>query len=131
MSAFLKMQNEKVLPITSFCGLGSERFYVVDPLRDIYQCYEEAGHKQRRVGTFAGGTLKFFALKKRYARRHLGNLPECLRCSVALFCGGGCPALARHAKGSIFQAYCHQNKEFIGQTLKAFFLRKAVETGAH
>ena len=129
MNQFLQMQAKKVLPITSFCGLGSERFFVVDPLQDIYQCYEEAGHRDRRIGSFSGGKLRFFALKKKYASRQLPRQPECLRCSAALYCGGGCPALARSAKGSIFKPYCHQNKEFIGQTLKAFFLRKAVESG--
>ncbi|MEI8373479.1 MAG: SPASM domain-containing protein [Planctomycetota bacterium] len=129
MNKFLKMQGKKVLPIARFCGLGSERFFVIDPLQDIYQCYEEAGHRERRIGSFAGGKLRFFALKKKYAKRQLLSLPECLRCSMALFCGGGCPVLAKNAEGSIFKPYCHQNKEFIGQTLKAFFLGKAVETG--
>jgi uncharacterized protein len=129
MSQFLKMQAKKVLPVTSFCGLGSERFFIVDPFQDIYQCYEEAGHRNRRIGTFSKGKVKFFALKEKYARRQVPNLPECMRCSVALFCGGGCPVLAKRSKGSMFKPYCHQNKEFIGQTLKAFFLRKAVEAG--
>jgi uncharacterized protein len=128
MNRFLDMQTKKILPKVRFCGAGSDNFYIVDPLGDIYGCYEEAGHRERRIGSLSDGKVRFRALKETYSRRHLLNLTECIRCSAALFCGGGCPSEARTQKGSMFESYCHQNKEFIGQTLKAFFLRKEVKT---
>jgi len=126
MSRFLDMQEKKILPKVRFCGAGGDNFYIVDPAGDIYGCYEEAGHRDRRIGSFVNGKLQFRALKDSYSKRHLLNLPECIRCSAALFCGGGCPSEARLQKGTIFTSHCHQNKEFIAQTLKAFFLRKEV-----
>lgn len=123
INGFLEMQKEKHLPTTRYCGLGSRAFYVVDPFGDIYQCYDEAGCKDRRVGSFVNGELKYFALKEKYGRRQLINIPECLKCSVALYCGGGCPVRARTTAGSIFRPYCQQNKEFVAQTVKAFFVR--------
>jgi uncharacterized protein len=129
INQYLEMQDERKLPKVKFCGLGTDIFYVVDPLGDIYHCYEEAGHKNRRIGMFSRGKVKFFALKERYSKRHLLNVPECLRCSAALYCGGGCPVHARMYKGSIFKSYCHQNKEFIAQTLKAYYLRNKVKEG--
>jgi uncharacterized protein len=127
MNGFLDMETEKILPKVRFCGAGSDNFYIVDPLGDIYGCYEEAGHRDRRIGSFSNGKVKFRPLKETYATRHLLNLPECIRCSAALFCGGGCPSEARVQKGSIFNSFCHQNKTFLGQTMKAFFLRKEVK----
>lgn len=127
INKYLEMQEERTLPKVRYCGLGTDIFYVVDPLGDIYHCYEEAGHRDRRIGTFSRGKVKFFALKEKYSRRHLLNVPECLRCSAALFCGGGCPCHARMYKGSIFKSYCHQNKEFIAQTLKSFFLKNKLK----
>ncbi len=127
MSNFLEMQTKKILPKVRYCGLGGDKFYIVDPFGDIYNCYEEAGHKNRRIGSCSQGKLKFFRLSETYAKRHLLNLPECIRCSAALFCGGGCPNEARIQNGSIFKSYCHQNKEFIAQTLKAFFIGKEVK----
>lgn len=127
MNSFLEMQTKKILPKVRYCGLGSGKFHIVDPFGDIYNCYEEAGHKNRRIGSCSQGKLKLFELKKTYAKRHLLNLPECIRCSAALFCGGGCPNEARIQNGSIFKSYCHQNKEFMAQTLKAFFIRKEVK----
>lgn len=127
MSRFLDMQEKKILPKVRFCGAGQDSFFIVDPLGDIYGCYEEAGHRERRIGSLANGKVRFRALKGTYARRNLLNLPECIRCPAALFCGGGCPSEARIQKGSVFKSYCHQNREFIAQTLKAFFLRKEVK----
>jgi uncharacterized protein len=128
INGFLDMQTKKILPKVRFCGAGSDTFYIVDPLGDIYGCYEEAGHRDRRIGSFSNGKLRLHALKEKYSRRHLLNLPECIRCSAALFCGGGCPTRARTQNGSMFKSFCHQNKEFIAQTLKAFFIRKEVRT---
>lgn len=128
MSRFLDMQEKKILPKVRFCGAGQDSFLIVDPLGDIYGCYEEAGHRERRIGSLANGKVRFRALKGTYARRNLLNLPECIRCPAALFCGGGCPSEARIQKGSVFKSYCHQNREFIAQTLKAFFLRKEVKS---
>jgi uncharacterized protein len=127
MKGFLDMQTKKMLPKVRFCGAGSDNFYIVDPLGDIYGCYEEAGHRDRRIGSLSNGMVRFRALKGLYSRRQLLNLPECIRCSAALFCGGGCPSEARIQRGSMFKSHCHQNKEFISQTLKAFFLRKEVK----
>lgn len=127
MNSLLEMQTKKILPKVRYCGVGSGKFYVVDPFGDLYHCYEEAGHKDRRVGSFSQGKLRFFGLKETYANRHLLNIPECIRCSFALFCGGGCPSEAMRQNGSIFTSYCHQNKEFIAQTLKAFLVRKEVK----
>ena len=131
LNGFLEMQEEKELPTIRYCGLGSNGFYVVDPLGDIYQCYDEAGNRERRVGAFADGKYETFPLKEEYVNRQLLNLPECVDCSVSLFCGGGCPVRARHETGSIFKPYCQQNKEFVGQTLKAFFLRNAAKKNAN
>jgi uncharacterized protein len=126
LSSFLDMQEKKILPKVRFCGTGGDNFQIVDSLGDIYGCYEEAGHRGRRIGSFIKGKIHYRPLKASYARRHLLNLPECLSCSAALFCGGGCLSEARLQKGTIFTSHCHQNKEFIAQTLKAFFLRKEV-----
>ena len=72
----------------------------------------------------AGGGVRYFKLKDTYKRRHILNMPECLKCSIALYCGGGCMSQARLQNGSIFKPFCQQNKVFAGQTLKAYFLLK-------
>jgi uncharacterized protein len=114
-----------------YCSAGADLLRVVDSLGDIYDCYEEAGNKARRIAELAEGGVKYFKLKDTYERRHILNMPECLKCSIALYCGGGCMSQARLQRGSIFKPLCRQNKEFVGQTLKAYFLlNRAGKTGA-
>ena len=129
MNSFLHMQGKKELPTVRYCGLGSGGFYTIDPLGGVYQCYDEAGDSSRRVASLVDGKLEFFALKDEYARRTLDNLPGCHDCSLAIFCGGGCPLRAKDATGSIFAPHCQLNKEFIRQTLKAYYLRQATAAG--
>ncbi len=107
---------------TRFCSAGADVIRVVDSLGDIYDCYEEAGNKSRRIANLSHGEVRYFKLKETYNQRHVLNLPQCLKCSVALYCGGGCLSQARLHKGSVFKPFCQQNKEFIAQTLKAHFL---------
>jgi uncharacterized protein len=123
----IEMQEWKILPAIRFCSLGNDTFRMIDSLGDIYDCYEELGDRKRRIGTFAANDkLTFYPLKKTYSNRHILNIPECLKCSLALFCGGGCAIRARLQTGSMFKPYCHQNKEFIAETLKAYFLSQKV-----
>ncbi len=129
MNSFLNMQGKKELPKVRYCGLGSGGFYAVDPSGGIYECYDEAGDTSRMVASYANGKLEYLALKDDYARRTLENLPKCLDCSLSIFCGGGCPVRAKDLTGSIFEPYCQQNKEFIRETLKAFYLRQATVAG--
>lgn len=114
-----------------YCAAGAGLVRVVDALGDVYDCYEEAGHKARRIARLADGEVRNFSLGDTYRRRHILNMPECLKCSVGLYCGGGCMSQARLQRGSLFKSFCQQNREFIGQTLKAcFLLKQAGKTGA-
>jgi uncharacterized protein len=113
-----------------YCAAGTGLLRIVDGLGDIYDCYEEAGNKARRIGTFAGGEVSHFKLGDTYKRRHILNMPQCLKCSIALYCGGGCLSQARLQNGSVFKPFCQQSKEFVDETLKAcFLLKQAGKTG--
>jgi len=125
----IEMQEEKLLPKTHFCAAGSDIVRIIDPLGDLYDCYEDAGNQERRIGSFSNGKVRFFPAKQTYSARHILNIPECLRCSLALYCGGGCPAMARAQTGSIFKPHCHQNKEIIAETLRAYFIARNENTG--
>lgn len=129
LADILDMQSKNFLPKVRFCSLGNGNNFIVDPLGDIYDCYEEAGHLERRVGTLSDGMLHHFPLKETYATRHILNIPECLQCPVVLLCGGGCPTQARIQNGSLLSPYCLQNREYLAQTIKAYyFLNKGSAT---
>jgi uncharacterized protein len=125
----IEMQEAKILLKTRYCTLGNDSFRIIDPIGDIYECYEEVGNRKRRIATIHEGKIKYFPLKKAYSKRNILNIPKCLKCSFALFCGGGCPIRARKKTGSIFNACCHQNKEFIADTIKAYYVSGKINQG--
>ncbi len=104
-----------------YCGLGGTT-RIVDGSGGIYNCSEEEGMPDRRVGAIVNNGLEYYPLLESYGDRHIMNIAECMKCSVAMFCRGGCARQALVRKGTIFESYCHQNRELIGQTFKAYFL---------
>lgn len=107
-----------------YCGLGSST-RIVDGSGGVYNCSQEEGMADRRVGAILNNELEYYPLLESYGDRHIMNIAECMKCSVAIFCRGGCARQALTRKGSIFAPYCHQNRELIGQTFKAYFLKRA------
>ncbi len=122
LNNILQTQKKMILPKVRFCSLGFGNAWVIDPMGDIYDCFEQAGYKDQRVGIFSERKVKFLPMMKEHYRRYILNIPECLKCSMALFCGGGCPNQANLQNGSMFKPNCLQNKEYIFETLKAFVL---------
>jgi uncharacterized protein len=134
--AFLKqimdMKAAESWPIRGHCDLCVSGLHcVVDPSGDIYECIDDAGHKDRRIGTLAGGEVKYFELNKDYEKPPLCDKPECLKCSIALYCGGGCANRLKAQNDPLAASFCLQIKEFVGLTLKAYLrLKQAGKAGA-
>jgi radical SAM protein with 4Fe4S-binding SPASM domain len=121
----LEMQRLDPGSLPRYCAVSAGTHYAVDPRGDLYECLEEAGDIERRSGVLAGGGIEMLDRHGAYQRRHLENRPECLQCSIALFCGGGCISQKRTQGGSVAGQFCGQNRIFVGQALKACYLRKA------
>jgi len=122
LKLFLVMTSrEEMAQPLRYCGLGAKT-RVVDGRGDIYNCSEEQGMPDRRVGAIIDGDVRYFPLLESYGDRHILNIPECLNCSAAMFCRGGCARQALVRTGTILAPDCHHNREMIGQTLKAYFL---------
>ncbi len=105
-----------------YCAVSAGLHRAVDGRGDVYECLEEAGFKERRIGILSQGEIEHLELGEVYKKRYLANMPECLECSIALFCGGGCISQTRTRGGACSRQFCAQNKVFVGETLKAYFL---------
>jgi uncharacterized protein len=97
---------------------------VVDSAGDVYECIDDAGHKDRRIAGLAAGEVEYFEPNKDREKLHLCDKPECLKCSVALFCGGGCINRLKAQSESQSGTFCEQVKEFVGLTLRCHYLLK-------
>lgn len=75
------------LPI---CGAVTLNSYVVDPIGDLYKCWDEIGMRERRIGSVADGGV---SMNKRLVH-WLSYEPldqECGSCFAFPVCLGGCP----------------------------------------
>lgn len=97
---------------------------VVDSVGDIYECIDDAGRRDRRIATLADGEVEYFNRSEEYVKPHLHDRPECLQCSIALYCGGGCSNRLRTQADSQSEPFCLQIKEFVGLTLRSHVLLK-------
>lgn len=103
---------------TACCMQTFQQYLVIDPFGDLYACTEEAGYPEFRVGHITETGVEFFPLRTAYKTRHLENIPDCLRCSVALACGGQCGVQCRMKTGDLFKIQCDDLKEVILTSIK-------------
>lgn len=118
LSRLFQLKKGLGLTRTSFCMQTRQRSVVVDPFGDIYACFEEAGYLQYRVGHVSETGVEFFPLHETYKKRHIANLEECAKCSVALACGGQCGVKSRSKTGDLFKPDCDDSKRVIIESIK-------------
>lgn len=128
MSYLFSLEKGLGLTHTCFCMQTMQRTLVVDPFGDLYACFEEAGYPEYRVGHLSETGVEFFQLHETYKRRHVANMDECLKCSVALACGGQCGVRCRAKTGDLFKPYCQDIKQVILDGLKLAYQKKQLHT---
>ena len=129
MSYLFRLEKGIGLIHTSFCMQTLQRTLVLDPFGDLYACFEEAGYPEFRVGHVAGAGVEFFPLHEKYKTRHIANMDECLKCSVALACGGQCGVRCRAKTGDAFKPHCSDMKRVILEGLKLAYQKKRQDPG--
>lgn len=89
----------------TFCG-AHKGMYVIDPLGDVYACWDRTSNRDFRIGYIRQGRFIKTANYHLWKGRDVTSNPICRRCPYALFCGGGCAALAEVVSGTIYSNYC-------------------------
>jgi uncharacterized protein len=126
VSRLYKLTQGIGLTRTACCMQTFQNYLVADPFGDLYACTEEAGYPELRVGHIGETGVEFLPQRDIYKCRHLENLPDCLRCSVALACGGQCGVQCRMATGDLFKVRCGGMKEAILDSIKRGYGRNAL-----
>ncbi len=121
----MEMKTVRSRPIRRHCDICVSGLHcVVDPVGDIYECVDDAGHPERRVATLADGEVNYLKRSEAYDKVRLCDKPECLKCSIALYCGGGCINRMKTQDESLSASFCPQVREFVALTLRSHFLLK-------
>ena len=101
--------REEIIPQMrpSFCG-AHDQMYILDPLGDVYACWERTGDAKIRIGRITDdGELEYqHKVKQEWHSRNVASNPVCRRCRYALHCGGGCAILALGQRGKFHANYC-------------------------
>lgn len=94
------------LRTTAYCS-ANLGYYILDLFGDIYACENEAGRRDKRIGTFHTGEFVLNGrLENDWLKRSVAYIPQCSRCPAALLCGGGCAYNAKFSSGTYFSSYC-------------------------
>lgn len=84
--------------------------YVFAPDGHIYSCWESVGKADSRIGTYYHDGQAELQLEEaktaQWFSRHVGLIPECTACPMALVCGGGCAQFALYNTGTQLAPYC-------------------------
>ena len=78
---------------------------MIDPLGDVYKCWEEIGDTDYRVGNIQSG-LHFSDSMRRWIDYDFLDSRKCSKCSVLPLCKGGCPKKALDGK----ERHCASSK---------------------
>ncbi len=73
----------------SICGAVSNNSYVIDPLGNLYKCWNEIGRIENSVGNVWGDVKK--EISYRWNSYNPEFYSECKTCKVYPICMGGCP----------------------------------------
>lgn len=81
-------------PPIGICGAVSPSSLVIDPLGDLYKCWNEIGRKERSVGSVKTG-VSYNSVLGDYMSYDPFKNEKCTECAVMPACLGGCPYVVK------------------------------------
>jgi uncharacterized protein len=89
-----------------------------DCFGDVYSCWEEAGHRERRIGTYDECGLRFDRdIAAQWFARFPGAIEQCSDCPYALIHSSGCAKHALDQAGTTLAAACESFQVYFPPTL--------------
>lgn len=120
-----KMCKENSLSFmkTSYCSAHTG-MTIFDPYGDLYTCWELVGKANNKIGTYYPEIKYNDEIVEQWNARYVANLPDCLNCKYALFCGGGCAAQAINSTDNINNSFCDGFQLMFHDAVKNYFVNK-------
>lgn len=107
----------RFMPSLYYCEASGALFHCFTPDGLIYPCNQILGDSQWAIGTFAPEFSIDPAKAELWQGRLVTNMPQCMECSIAFLCSGGCPVKATHTSGSPMDSYCGTSKKELSDYL--------------
>lgn len=116
----LYTENKLPFPLFDACTACKSE-WAADPSGYLYGCTALVGRIGYEVGQFDPDFKLFEAKVQPYLNRDITNIPGCTQCSLSLFCGGGCAAIADVNEKSLNQKDCRPVDQIQALGVKYFF----------
>lgn len=113
--------------LMSYCEANSLQYYVFTPEGKVYACPETIGNEEYEIGTFGEKMVLDDARVSMWNGRSIYNIPECMQCAIAPFCGGGCAYAALKINGDINKPVCDNAQRVLEtyiNSIKDYILEK-------
>lgn len=76
---------------TTGCGAVNSSSYVIDPLGDIYKCWDDIGIATEKIGSIFEKTINLTSKALKWLSYDMLENDECCECKFLPVCMGGCP----------------------------------------
>ena len=91
-SLYNALKNRRPIPFNSICCTSQSGGYVLDPIGNIYPCWEVIGKKEFVKATYSKkGIIWDQKVLDKWQNSDINQREPCCHCKYALICGGGCP----------------------------------------
>lgn len=100
-------------PRFHYCEADRGEIYVFCPDGLLYVCPESIGDRRNAVGRYSPRYQLWPRRLQRWQNRNVLTLPECQRCNIATFCGGGCAYAALRRHGTPAHGICGDTPEIV------------------
>ena len=108
------MKHNALLDLTPvYCGVQVSA-YILDPMGDIYNCWETVGKREHIIGHYRD-SISWEPEKDKWHCHNISTVQKCSRCKYAMLCGGGCMAKALTAYNDLSKSYCHSFQNIFGR----------------
>lgn len=86
------IKNNRPISFSSTYCSSQTKGFVLDPLGNIYPCWEVVNKKEHCLGCYKGNEIVWNEENISAWRKCTLTEYDCIQCKYALLCGGGCPA---------------------------------------
>ena len=89
---FEALSHKRAIPFRPVACKAQSSEYALDPLGNIYPCWETVGKKEHIKGSYSEtGVIWDANVYNMWKNTIAIKAPPCKTCKYVLFCGGGCP----------------------------------------
>jgi uncharacterized protein len=109
---------------SSGCVATAMQSFVVDPVGNLYKCWNHLGINEKSIGTLFE-PLEVNSLMIKYLTESFENDTECKDCKVLPICMGGCVDVRVKVKSGEFERKdCASWKYYLEETIREYYLSK-------